>query len=138
MAGSLLYPAYAPGTQAYISAVQTDWERGLLTEQQMHGLLRGYADPKTGALVKPQPSAWTTFFSGLSGTMNVLGTTYNKLTQLELQKAQKEFQLQAAKNSLVGGLAGEGFVPGFGGINVYTLMALGGVILAALFLLKKN
>lgn len=136
--GQLLYPSYSPGTQAYINAVKTDYERNLISPEQMHALLAGYADPITGAMVKQQPSGWSAFFTGLTGAVGVLGTTYNKLSQLELQKAQNEYRLQAAKNTLATGLAGEGLVPGFGGINVFTLIALGVVILAAMFLLKKT
>lgn len=134
----LSYPAYTAGTQAYVNAVRIDYERNLITSDQAISLLQGYTDPATGKLIAPQPSGWTTFFSSLTGAVGVLGTAYNRMSQLELQKAQNELRILQEKRNLTTGMFGEGSLPGFGGINMFTLLAIGGVVLAAMFLLKKT
>ena len=88
-------------------------------------------------MLAKQPSVIENLLKGVGDTANVLGTTWAKLNQIELERAQNEFRLQAARNSLVGGMSGEGLTPSYGGINVYTLAMFGGAALLAMLLLKK-
>lgn len=133
----LSYTAYTAGTQQWVNAIRTDYERNLITSTFMQSALSGYVDPTTGAMLAKQPTLIENLLSGIGDTAHVLGTVWAKHNQLELEKAQNEFRLQAARNSLVGGMAGEGLTASYGGINVYTLAMFAGAALLAMLLLKK-
>ena len=133
--GYMTSTSYTKGTQSWIDAVKYDYEHDLITAAQMDSMLTGYADPKTG---KALPSMWGSVSSGVGDALSNLASMYLKYSQIEVQREMASAQIQAAKNSLATGIAGEGFTRGYGGINMFTLLAIGGVVVAAVLLLKNK
>lgn len=133
--GAMTSTAYTKGTQAWIDAVVWDYEHDLITAVQMQEMLAGWSDPKTGEAL---PSFWGGLTTGVNDALKNLSSLYLKYSQIELQREMASAQIQAAKNSLATGIAGEGFTRGYGGINMWTLVAIGGVAVAALLLLKSR
>lgn len=138
ISGNVTYTMYAVGSQAWVDAVKADYGRGLLDATQLASLFKGVVDPASGKLV-PQTSGWLgNIFTGIGSAGDVLLSSYAKFMQLDLQKAQAEYQMELAKYNVVSGMAGEGGVRGYGGLNIFTLAALAGVGLLAMILLKKS
>lgn len=138
LSGNATYPMYTTGTQAWVNAVKADYERGLITFDQLSQLYAGKVDPKTGALIPQAPGTFANILSGLGSIGNILLSAWSKKELMELEQAKQEYQLELAKYNIVHGMAGEAGVTGYGGLNVYTLAAFAGIGLLALLLLKKS
>lgn len=135
--GKALYPAYTPGTQEWVNAVKKDYERGLVSFEQMSTLFTGKVDPATGALLPAQPGVLGGILSFIGSAGDIALSAWTKLERIDAEKARQEYQLELAKYNLVHGMAGETGVAGYGGLNVYTLAAFAGLGLLAMLLLKK-
>lgn len=138
LSGKVAYPAYTPGTQPWVNAVKMDFERGLISFDQMSTLFAGKVDPGTGALLPPTPGVLGGILSFIGSAGEIAISAWSKLERLDAEKARQEYQLKLAEYNLVHGMAGETGVAGYGGLNIYTLAAFAGLGLLAMLLLKKG
>ncbi len=140
LSGKATYPMYTYGSQAWANAVKADFDMKLIDYGTYSSLLAGVTDPLTGKLVPKTPDAgWLgNILSGVGAAGDSVLSMYAKLMQLDMQKAQAEYQMQLAKYNVVSGMAGEGQQRGYGGLNIFTLAAFAGVGLLAMILLKKS
>lgn len=137
--GDLASTRYEAGTQAYADALQFDYESGLLTQDQYRTRATLQPGQVTPTMEGAEPtSAWTTFFEGIGSAATQLFSGYTKLQTMENQQTMLKLDVERQRLAMARGMIGEGEVPSYGGINVYTLAMFAGIGLFALILLKKK
>lgn len=127
---------FPPGTSSWNEALQNDLSQGYLTKSQYD-----YALANPGAAIPISAGAPSTG-GGLGGIISTIGDAaenllmfYSKKTQMEYERDLLQDDLARRKAQLQTGLQAP---MGFGGINVWTLVGVGGLVLAAIFLLKEK
>lgn len=135
LSGQARYSMYSPGTVEYRTAVTKDYESGIIDWNTAQGLLSPYYDPATGA---PLKSGWESFWTGLGSAGTNILNVFSQYQKYDYQKQLAEYDIERRKALLATGMVGEGAVPSYGGINVYTLLMLAGVGLLAILLLKSK
>lgn len=125
---------YPYGTPAWSEALSLDLSQGLLTKAQYDWALQnpGMAIP----INPPEPSGWslTGIISGLTSTADVIMSAVLKREKMDYERDLLQLDIERRRQQLESGMPGQ---VGFGGINMYTLVALAGVALLAMLLLKK-
>lgn len=137
--GDLASTRYTAGTPAWNQALQSDLSSGYLTQGQYDWATQnpGMAIPIQAGAPTTQQSSWTSFWGGISDTANILFTGYARAQQMEYQRNLLEQNLEMRRLQIQGGLPYPA-ESGFGGLNVWTLLAFAGVALLVIMVLKKT
>lgn len=77
------------------------------------------------------PLAW------LGSTAEILMSGYTKYTLMENQQEMLKLDVERQRLALARGMIGEGEVPSYGGINLYTIILFAGIGLFAMMMLRK-
>ncbi|MCK4792283.1 MAG: hypothetical protein KAV87_51615 [Desulfobacteraceae bacterium] len=80
----------------------------------------------------------TSVWESISEPLQIGLLTVQKWFSIQNQQVKNEIANEQARVNLQQQMAGEGSIPGFGGLNFYTLAALGGIMIMAWILLKKT
>lgn len=125
---------YPYGTPAWSEALSLDLSQGLLTTAQYNWALQnpGMAIP----INPPEPSGWSLqgIISGLTSTADVVMSAVLKREKMDYERDLLQLDVARRRQQLEAGTLGQ---IGYGGINMYTLIALAGVALLAMLILKK-
>lgn len=131
---------FEPGTRQYYDTLSTDYMHGLLTEEQYiarQSLQPGQALTPAMTGESAGPSGFTSFLTGLTSIADTAFRYAGKYQTLENQREMTELAILAERQRIERGMMGEGVTPSYGGLNLYTLIFLGGVAIMAMILLKK-
>lgn len=134
--GAVSYTSYTPGTTAWSSALEWDLSRGLISQAQYTYALQNPGMAVPSQIATTETSGWASFGKVIENTLNLAVSTWGKVTQMEYQKDMLQADIEARRLQIESGMPLTS-PAGFGGINVWTLVAFGGIAVLAMILLKK-